>query len=220
MRDVAASARLLPAVVPGPAGSLEALLRLPEAPKGSAVIAHPHPLHGGTMHTKVVHRAAKILADRFSLAALRFNFRGVGASQGTYDEGRGEVDDVRAACSWVRERYPEGPFVLGGFSFGSVAALKAAASVSPDLLFLMGIPLDRFDPASVPLPAGLPVVWIQGERDGFGSGERAREAAGKAGFSLATVAEADHFFAGRLDAFEEAATARLSEAFAGTGVSR
>src|SRR5471030_4201 len=91
------AARLLSIVVEGPAGGLEALLRVPAEPRGAAVVAHPHPLHGGTMHTKVVHRAAKLLADRFQLLTLRFNFRGVGASAGTHDDGRGEVEDLVAA---------------------------------------------------------------------------------------------------------------------------
>ena len=110
--------------LPGPVGSLEALLRLPPHPVGAAVVAHPHPLFGGTMHTKVVHRTAKLLSDRFHLATLRFNFRGVGASEGIYDDGRGETDDLVAAVRFVREKQPSGPLVLAGFSFGS--ALRGA----------------------------------------------------------------------------------------------
>src|SRR5262245_40813400 len=139
-----AEARLLTLTIPGPAGAMEALLRVPPEPLGAAVFAHPHPLHGGTMHTKVVHRAAKLLSDRFGLAALRFNFRGVGASEGTHDDGRGEVDDVLAAVRWARERTPQGPLVTGGFSFGSVAALRAASRMPPDVLLLVGLPVDRW----------------------------------------------------------------------------
>ena len=98
---------------PGPAGPLEALLDLPAgAPRAVAVFGHPHPLHGGTMHTKAVYQAAKALT-RIGVAALRFNFRGVGRSAGTFDAGPGEKDDFRAALDFAAERYP-GPADLGG----------------------------------------------------------------------------------------------------------
>lgn len=203
-------ARLVSRVVAGPVGDLEALIRVPANPRGAAVVAHPHPLHGGTMHTKVVHRAAKLLSDSFSLLALRFNFRGVGASAGTHDEGRGEVDDLIAAARFARHEEPRGPFVLSGFSFGSVCAMKAAATIAPAAVLVMGLPLDRFAPDSVSLPAGLPVVWIQGEEDEFGAGPRAREVAKRLGFFLWVIPGADHFFTARLEAFEAAAIAGLS----------
>ncbi len=105
MRVSHAPSRLLTATIPGPEGPLEALLRVPEPAVGAAVMAHPHPLFGGTMHTKVVHAAAKLLADRLGLLTVRFNFRGVGASAGAHDEGRGEVDDVfhllRSSEAWA-----------------------------------------------------------------------------------------------------------------------
>src|SRR5438309_972241 len=134
------ASRLVSEAVPGPAGDLEAILQIPAHPAGAAVVAHPHPLHGGTMHTKVVHRAARLLADRLGFAALRFNFRGVGTSAGTHDEGRGEVEDVIAAARWLRQRQSAGPLVVGGFSFGSVTALRASAALSPDALLLIGFP--------------------------------------------------------------------------------
>src|SRR5512140_1003066 len=99
-------ATLSSVVIPGPAGALEGLLRAPAAPKGAAVVAHPHPGRGGTMHTKVVHRAARLLSQRFSLETLRFNFRGVGASAGAYDGGAGEAEDLVAAAGWLRARRP------------------------------------------------------------------------------------------------------------------
>ena len=205
----APSARLVSTFIEGPAGRLEAILRLPPRPRGAAVVAHPHPLHGGTMHTKVVHRAARLLSDRFSLAALRFNFRGVGSSQGTHDEGRGEVDDVLAAAGWVRREAPEGPLVLGGFSFGSVAALDAAPRLAPDALLLIGLPLRRWNaPASAPF-AGR-VVWIQGSDDEFSDAGSARVLAERWGWDLHVVPGADHFFTGRLDAFESEAGGALA----------
>ena len=198
--------------VPGPAGALEALLRIPARAAGRAVVAHPHPLFGGTMHTKVVHRAARLLADRFHLCALRFNFRGVGASDGTYDEGRGETDDLVAAVHFARERGPRGPLVLSGFSFGSLCAARAAAAVEPEVLLLIGVPLDRWPEDEARALEGRNVVWVQGEADRFGSGPLAAETAARHGFRAAVVPGADHFFTGHLDAFEAAAAALLVEA--------
>lgn len=199
-----APARLVSTFIDGPAGRLEAVLRLPAEPRGAALVAHPHPLHGGTMHTKVVHRAAKLLCDRFSLAALRFNFRGVGASHGVHDEGRGEVGDVLAAAAWVRGEVPRGPFVLGGFSFGSVAALEAAVSLAPEVLLLVGLPLRRWTAPGL-APYGGRVVWVQGSEDEFADPGSARVLAERWGWDLRVVPGADHFFAGRLDDFEREA---------------
>lgn len=200
----AAAATLVSLEIPGPVGSLEALLRTPAAPAGAAVVAHPHPLYGGTMHTKIVHRAAQLLSERFSLTALRFNFRGVGASAGEYDGGPGETDDVVAAGAWLRARQPDGPFVLAGFSFGSLRALGAAARLAPDVLLLIGIPLVDGEPHGV-VPPRTPVVWIQGERDQFSPAARAREIAAARSWAFVAVPGADHFFTGFLDDFERAA---------------
>ncbi len=198
--------------LPGPAGGLEALLRLPAVPAGVAVVAHPHPLFGGTMHTKVVHRAARLLADRFHLAAFRFNFRGVGASAGVYDDGRGETDDLVAAVRFARERYPDGPLVLAGFSFGSLCAARAAIAVDPDFLLLIGVPFDRWAESEAQAVEGRAVVWVQGEADQFGPGPLALEAATRHGFRAALVPGADHFFTGRLDGLEKVAVGLLAEA--------
>jgi alpha/beta superfamily hydrolase len=167
------------------------------------------------MHTKVVHRAAKLLSGRFSLAALRFNFRGVGASGGAYDEGRGETDDVVAAGNWLRARQPGGPFVVSGFSFGSLCALHAAARLAPDVLFLIGLPVDRWDGAA---PAAQPwrVVWVQGEEDEFSPPAKARAIAEARGWTFLSVPGADHFFAGKLDAFERTAGGALQTALHGS----
>lgn len=195
--------------LPGPVGALEALLRLPPHPAGAAVVAHPHPQFGGTMHTKVVHRAAKLLADRFHLASLRFNFRGVGASEGAYDEGRGETADLVAAVRFLRERHPDGPLVLAGFSFGSLCAARAATVVDPDILLLVGVPFDRWPEEETRAIEGRNVVWVQGEEDQFGPGHFAIETAARHGFQVAVVPRSDHFFTGRLDGFEKAASGLL-----------
>ncbi len=204
--------------LPGPAGDLEALLRDPVRPRGAAVVAHPHPLFGGTMHTKVVHRAAKIFSDRLHLSALRFNFRGVGASAGSYDDGRGETDDLVAAVHWARERQPAGPLALAGFSFGSLCAARAAVSVAPHVLLLIGVPLDRWDEEEARALEGRNVVWVQGERDSFGAGALALETAARHGFRAASVPGADHFFTGHLEGFEAVALRLLGEAGFGAPV--
>src|SRR5580692_6857436 len=111
----------------GPAGRLEALLEEPDemAPREAALVCHPHPQHGGTMHNKVVYRIARGLR-RAGAVVLRFNYRGVNLSEGAYDHGEGELEDARAALTLLRERYPDLPVTLAGFSFGSRIALQLA----------------------------------------------------------------------------------------------
>ncbi len=198
----------------GPAGPLEALLRLPPEIRGAAVVAHPHPRLGGTMHSKVVHRAARLLARRFGLATLRFNFRGVGASRGRWDGGAGETDDLVAAARWLRGRYPAGPFLVGGFSFGALCALDAASSLLPDVLFLIGLPVGR-GPELGEVPDAVRVFWIQGEKDTWGPAPLARSAAEGRGWDFDSVPGADHFFAGALERFEEASAEGLQRALEG-----
>ena len=125
--------RLVPLTIAGPAGPLEALLqeRDEHDPELTAVVCHPHPLYGGTLHNKVAHRVASTLHG-LGAAVLRFNFRGVGRSAGTFDRGEGEREDARAALDWLRERYPSARRWAAGFSFGSWVASRLAAS-SPDV---------------------------------------------------------------------------------------
>jgi alpha/beta superfamily hydrolase len=112
-------------VLPGPAGKLEALLNTgsPHATH-AGLVCHPHPLHGGTVHNKVVYNAMKAL-NTMGLPVLRFNFRGAGLSEGTHDHGRGEVDDVRAALDWLDREFHL-PIIFAGFSFGAAVGLRAA----------------------------------------------------------------------------------------------
>src|SRR5436190_14137059 len=111
----------------GPAGRLEALLEEPEdgAPLEAALVCHPHPQHGGTMHTRVVYRTARGLR-KTGAVVMRFNYRGVHPSEGVYDHGVGEIEDARVCLQFLRERYPNLPFAIAGFSFGSRIALKLA----------------------------------------------------------------------------------------------
>mgnify|MGYP003345400968 FL=1 len=119
--------------LPGPAGRLEALLEEPEdgAPRAAALVCHPHPQHGGTMHNKVVYRTARGLR-RSGHVVLRFNYRGVNLSEGSYADGEGEMDDARVALGVLRERYPSLPVTLAGFSFGSRIALRLGCSASAE----------------------------------------------------------------------------------------
>lgn len=151
--------------IPGAVGPLEALLDAPAGqPRASVVFAHPLPTHGGTMHTKVVYQSAKALA-RIGCAVLRFNFRGVGMSAGTWDEGRGELEDYRAAVKYMAEAYPGLEMWAAGFSFGSYIA--ATAGVDDErvcALIAIAPPVDKYEFASVKMSTK-PKFIVHGERD-------------------------------------------------------
>ncbi len=159
----------MPAVhdLKGPAGRLEALIDLPEGtPKAAVVFAHPLPTHGGTMHTKVVYQGTKGLV-RTGRAVLRFNFRGVGASEGSFTGGDGEKEDFKAALDYMRARYPDTPLWSAGFSFGSWIALETGAA-DDRVTVLIGIapPVTRegYDFSNT-RRSTKPKFFIQGEAD-------------------------------------------------------
>lgn len=185
-------------------GHLEALLREPEGvARGAAVVCHPHPLHGGTMHTKAVYRAAQALGEA-GLVALRFNFRGVGTSTGSHDGGIGERDDARAALDWLESRCPELPLVMGGFSFGSMVGLSVGVEDDRVVGLLgLGLPVadvERYD-FDFLAETSKPVLVVQGEHDEFGSAEEAAGVLRPFGshVTLVPVPDTDHYFEGRLD---------------------
>ena len=190
----------------GPAGRLEALLEAPEdaEPRAVAVVCHPHPLYGGTMHNKVVYRVARALRGS-GHAVLRFNFRGVSKSEGRHDEGAGEIDDARAALDWLRSRYPGLPYTLAGFSFGGRVALHLACGLADvERVIALGFPAKR-DPVGVLAQCTIPKIFIQSTHDEFGPPPEM-----EAFFLLVAkpkrliwVAAEDHFFAGGLDELEQ-----------------
>jgi uncharacterized protein len=154
--------------IPGPAGRLEALLDEPTngttSLRAAVVFGHPHPQYGGTMHTKAVYQAAKALG-RIGCAVLRFNFRGVGTSAGSFADGIGEAEDFRAGLTFMHGRYPVAPLWAAGFSFGSWIALTVGVS-DPTVSALIGIapPVTRYDFEAV-AASSTPKFFIQGERD-------------------------------------------------------
>ncbi len=153
-------------LLPGPAGQLELAVDLAErdsARTGVAVICHPHPQHGGTMRNKVVTMLERSLRES-GLDTVRFNFRGVGNSEGEYDEGRGETVDLDAVASWVRKVRPNDALWLAGFSFGSFVALRAAQPLEADALITVAPPVGRWEFGDIELPT---CHWllIQGEDD-------------------------------------------------------
>jgi alpha/beta superfamily hydrolase len=207
--------RLESVFLDGPAGRLEALLEEPEhgVPVEAAVVCHPHPLYGGTMHNKVVHRLARGLR-RAGTVVLRFQFRGVGRSEGTHDHGRGEVEDARAALDWLRGRHPGLPFTLAGFSFGARVALSlACGGAGARRVIAAGLAANSLDQLEA---CTLPRIFIQSTNDQYGPRraiaalfERLAEPK-----QLIWIEAGDHFFQGALDDFE-AAVFRL-----GAGVER
>jgi alpha/beta superfamily hydrolase len=192
--------------IAGPAGRLEALLEEPEdrPPAEVALVCHPHPLYGGTMHNKVVYRLARGLR-RSGSVVLRFNFRGVGRSGGSHAHGAGELEDARAALEWLRARYPQLPLTLAGFSFGSRIVLALGCELGlPRRIVALGFPT-RMGHTEYLDHCPNPKFFIQSTHDQFGPREEfealyARFAEPK---RLVWVEAADHFFAGALDLLEE-----------------
>jgi alpha/beta superfamily hydrolase len=192
-------------------GKLEAILKDPLRDKrlGVALVLHPHPLGGGTMHNKVVFRAASALNEA-GLATLRINFRGVGQSTGTHDEGRGELEDVRAGLDYLAENYPGSSITLCGFSFGARVGLEVGL---PDnrvnYLISIGTPIDKYD-FSFLEDCRKPILFVHGDRDEFGQVDRVKKlvekVAANATVELHVVKDADHFFEGRLDELKRVLT--------------
>ena len=199
--------------IPGPAGPLEALLDTPAGePRAVAVFGHPHPLHGGTMHTKALYQAAKAM-PRIGVAALRFNFRGVGRSAGTFDSGAGEKDDFRAALAFVEQRFPDLPLWAAGMSFGSWVAMTVG-SEDPRVSLLLAIapPVDRYDFETLKT-CTLPKFIVHGESDELISIKEIRKfyAHIPEPKELVTIEDANHLFEGKTSMVGEAVEDLLAD---------
>jgi alpha/beta superfamily hydrolase len=193
----------------GPAGRLEALLNegAPSAPY-AAVVAHPHPLFGGTMHNKVVYHTMKAFQSH-GLPVLRFNFRGAGLSEGRHDNGSGEIADVQAALDWMQKEYAL-PLLFAGFSFGSYVGLKACCGDERvQGIAALGLPINAGNREYLYdflTGCSQPKLFISGTRDEFGPVAEVEAAVAQAQppAKLILVQEADHFFTGKLDQVQQA----------------
>jgi len=210
--------------IEGPAGALQALLETPATEPGEAltvpafaVVCHPHPLFGGTMDNKVVYTVARAF-EQLGAPAIRFNFRGVAASAGTYDEGRGEGDDALAVIAWGRQRFPDTPLWLAGFSFGGAVALRIAELAQPERLVLVAPGITRLEGADFAAARAAeptcPWLIVQGGADDVVpapavlSWAAGREPApGVPPPEVSLLGDAGHFFHGRITELRDAVLA-------------
>jgi len=193
-------------------GRLEAILKEPRdaLPRGAALVLHPHPLGGGTMHNKVVFRAAAALNDA-GLVALRINFRGVGQSTGAHDEGRGEKDDARRGLDYLSENYPHLSVTLCGFSFGARVGMEVGKDDQRVAnLISIGTPVDKYDFSFLQTNVK-PVLFVQGDQDEYGGMVNLRALVARlppqTDARLAVIAGADHFFRTHLNELKREITA-------------
>ena len=196
--------------IPAPHGRLEGILKEPRGEvRGVALVLHPHPLGGGTMHNKVVFRAAAALNEA-GLTTLRVNFRGVGQSTGTHDEGYGEQDDVRAGLDYLAEKNPGHGIALCGFSFGARVGLEVGIADDRVVrLISIGTPVDKYDFRSIER-CRKPILFVHGEHDEFGDVHRLREIveriAAHTAAELRVIEGAGHFFDNQLDELKRVIT--------------
>lgn len=196
----------------GPGGRIEAIIKEPSAPvTRAAIVCHPHPLFGGTMHNKVVFRIARAFQDA-GFAVLRFNFRGAGQSEGEHDDGLGEQDDLRAAIEFIEEKYPRAEVWLAGFSFGSSVMLRAAACDERIRAFVAaGVPVSRYDFTGI-ARCNKPKLFVQGSLDEFGSPQDLEHlfATLDEPRELKIIQGADHFFESHLPELAAAVSAFIA----------
>lgn len=184
----------------GPAGSLQALIETPAQLNTAAfgVVCHPHPLHGGTLDNKVVYTIARAFQD-FGVPTIRFNFRGVGASQGAFADGIGETEDALTMIAYGRERWPGAALWLGGFSFGGAVAIRAASSANPICLVTVAPAISRVDLTSIATPR-CPWLIVQGDADDLVSAPEVIAWCQKLAHhpELTVLSGVGHFFHGKL----------------------
>jgi alpha/beta superfamily hydrolase len=183
-------------LVPGDAGGIETLVEQPQSPKrGIALVAHPHPLFGGTLDNKVVQTLARSFRH-LGYVALRTNFRGVGATEGVHDRGEGETEDLLRVLEWARERYGSGSSVLAGFSFGAYVQTRVARRTAVERMVLVGVPYGAVEGARhyAPEPVPADTVLIHGEQDETVPLRQVFEWARPQDLPVVVVPGADHFF--------------------------
>ena len=202
-------------LIPVDHGQLEAILKEPRVSpaKGVALVLHPHPLGGGTMHNKVVFRAAAALNDA-GLETLRINFRGVGQSTGTHDFGKGELDDARAGLDFLTEHYPNQSITVCGFSFGALVGLGVGcADERVKQLISIGTPLSKYS-FDFLNDCSKPMLFVHGELDEFGDVDALRHLVDQlkqhAPVELVVVPSAGHFFENNLDQLKNVITEWVS----------
>jgi alpha/beta superfamily hydrolase len=216
----AASSSIRSLFIQGPAGQLEALLNSgSESATHAALVCHPHPLFGGTMHNKVVFHAMKAL-NGFGFPVLRFNFRGTGLSHGEHDYGRGESDDVRAAVDWLQREF-DVPLIFAGFSFGAAIGLGVACQDERvKALVGLGLPVSPVDDRNYDFSflesCEKPKLFVSGSRDQFGPRNKLEALIGALPEpkKLEIVESADHFFEGRLREMREAVESWVKQTIA------
>jgi alpha/beta superfamily hydrolase len=192
----------------GQVGQLEAILKEPKGKmRGVALVCHPHPLGGGTMHNKVVFRTAAGLLDA-GLITLRFNFRGVGTSDGAHD-GEAEKQDVKDALNYLSENYPDQPITLAGFSFGSRMGTEVGMTDERVVrLISIGTPVDKYKDFSYLENLRKPILFVHGDRDEFGALENVEKlvekVAAKTDAELVSFENCGHFFDEHLNELREA----------------
>jgi len=210
-------------LIQGPVGVLEALTVVPpahpiddpldqgQARSPIAVICHPHPLHGGTMSNKVVHIIATSFTD-MGIPTLRFNFRGVGQSQGRFDHGRGEVDDLIAVTEWFKHHYPDAPLWLAGFSFGAFVAYQTQHRLDAERLLLIAPPINMYDFGEAD-PVTIPWMVMQGGKDDLVPAQEVSKWVHQQPNppQFEWIADAGHFFHGRLNKIRDSVTEAWSE---------
>jgi len=209
-----------PLTIQGPAGPLQAVLDAVTGPEAThpvtrvAIVCHPHPLYGGTLQNKVVYTLARTF-NSLGMPAVRFNYRGVGASAGSYDDGIGEVEDALAVCRWAQSQWPQAALWLGGFSFGGTVALQTAQRIHPQRLVTVAPAVARSPMPDFQVP-DCPWLIVQGDRDEIVAAamvktwveslsaklEGHRPARWRP--TLVTIDGAEHFFHGRLNELREA----------------
>jgi uncharacterized protein len=196
-------------MIPASHGRLEAILKEPQGEtKGVGLVCHPHPLGGGTMHNKVVFRAAAGLVEA-GLVTLRFNFRGVGASTGEHNEVEGGREDVRNAINFLAENYPEEPITLAGFSFGSRTGMEVGMNDDRAArLISIGTPVDKYGDYEFLTKVSKPILFVHGDRDEFGAAENVRklvaEVSKNTDAKLVVFENCGHFFDEHLNELRQA----------------